>query len=67
MFERYALENKLAASAAKRSDADAATIKRLQGQFGKWHGVSSLINLVVLCASLSHAWTLAGRLALVGV
>ena len=64
MFERYALENKLSgAGAAPRSDADAAEISRLQKVFGKYHGLSSLINLVVLCAALAHGWGLAARLA----
>jgi hypothetical protein len=36
----------------------------LYKQFGKWHGISSLLNLVVFCVAAAHAWTLAGTLAL---
>lgn len=34
----------------------------LYKQFGKWHGISSLINLIVTCAALAHGWFLAGTL-----
>ena len=39
MFERYALEN-------APGEKDAAKIKVLYKSFGKFHGISSLLNLV---------------------
>lgn len=39
MFERYALEN-------APGEKDAAQIKALYKSFGKFHGISSLLNLV---------------------
>ena len=39
MFERYALEN-------APGEKDAAKIKVLYKTFGKYHGISSLLNLV---------------------
>lgn len=52
MFERYALEN-----AAER---DEARITALKKTFGKWHGISSLLNLVNLVCAVGHAFFLAG-------
>ncbi|PRW60938.1 Transmembrane 205 [Chlorella sorokiniana] len=54
MFQRYDLEN-----AAER---DEGTIKALAKQFGKWHGISSLINLATLVVAVGHGYWLAGRL-----
>ena len=48
---RYDLENK-----ADKSDADAASIKALYGEFGKWHGISALANLGIVCAACAHGW-----------
>jgi hypothetical protein len=59
MFKRYDLEN-----APVRDDA---AIKALYKQFGKWHGISSLVNLVMLVAAVGHGWYLGGRLAMVGL
>ena len=56
MFERYALEN------AKVRDE--GKITALRKQFGKWHGISSLLNLVVLVCAVGHAYFLGGRLLL---
>ena len=39
-------------------------IKRLYKQFGKWHGISSLFNLVVLVVAVGHGWYLGAHLAL---
>jgi hypothetical protein len=44
---------------------DEAAIKRLYKQFGMWHGISSLNNLVVLAATMAYGWTLAGKLTLI--
>jgi hypothetical protein len=30
----------------------------------RWHGISSLNNLVVLAATVAYGWILAGRLSL---
>jgi hypothetical protein len=57
MFQRYALEN-------AEGERDAAKIKQLYKQFGKFHGISSLANLVALGAAMSHGWWLASRLSL---
>lgn len=57
MFERYNLEN-------VPGEKDAAKIKQLYRQFGKFHGISSLFNLVALGAAVFHAWWLASRLSL---
>jgi hypothetical protein len=51
-------------STQTKSEADQAGIKRLYGQFGKWHGISSLNNLAVLVATFAYGWSLAGKLAL---
>jgi hypothetical protein len=47
-----------------KTEADQAEIKRLYGQFGKWHGISSVNNLAVLVATFAYGWSLAGKLAL---
>lgn len=52
MFQRYALEN---AEGARDEDA----IRSLKKEFGKWHGISSLLNLVNLVCAVGHAWFLA--------
>jgi hypothetical protein len=59
MFQRYDIENK-----PNKTDADQANIKSLYKQFGKWHGISSLNNLVVLASAVAYGWALAGRLTL---
>ena len=57
MFERYGLEN------LKEKDTSITDkITDLKKQFGKWHGMSSLANLVALCGSVSHGFWLAMRL-----
>ena len=57
MFERYALEN------VAGSERDEARIRALKKTFGKWHGISSLLNLVNLVCAVGHAFFLAGGLA----
>lgn len=56
---RYNIENK-----QNKTADDEAHIKTLYKQFGMWHGISSLSNLVVLAATMAYGWSLAGRLAL---
>lgn len=58
MFERYALEN-----AEGTRDEDA--IRALKKQFGKWHGISSLLNLVNIICAVGHAWFLGHAFAVV--
>ncbi|KAL4427167.1 hypothetical protein ABPG77_001171 [Micractinium sp. CCAP 211/92] len=58
MFQRYALES---AEGAR----DEGAIKAMAKQFGKWHGLSSLLNLAVLVVAVGHGWWLAS--SLVGV
>ena len=43
---------------------DEARIKQLVKEFGKFHGISSLVNLVGMVAGVAYVWWLAGRLAL---
>jgi hypothetical protein len=57
MFKRYELENQ---PAALRDDAQ---IKVLQRRFGKWHGISSLLNLIVLICAVGHGYYLGGLVA----
>eukprot|EP00879_Flechtneria_rotunda_P007162 GHRR01007516.1.p1 GENE.GHRR01007516.1~~GHRR01007516.1.p1 ORF type:complete len:223 (+),score=77.89 GHRR01007516.1:460-1128(+) len=59
MFQRYDIENK-----PSKTGDDEAQIKQLYKKFGMWHGISSLSNLVVLAATVTYGWSLAGRLAL---
>ena len=42
----------------------AAELKRLGGQFGKFHGLSSLFNLGMLVAVVGHLWWLCGKIVL---
>ena len=51
---RYDLDNK-----EPKSDEDRTSIELLRKEFGKLHGVSSLLNLLVLCGGVAHAWFLA--------
>ena len=57
MFKRYELENQEGAKDAER-------IKALRSEFGKLHGLSSMLNLAALVAAVSHGWWLASRMAL---
>ncbi|GFR45705.1 hypothetical protein Agub_g7015 [Astrephomene gubernaculifera] len=59
MFQRYDIENQ-----AEKTDADKDRIAALYKQFGKWHGISSLINLVAFCVAVSHGWFLASLLVM---
>lgn len=56
LFERYALEN---ASGPK----DKEKIKSLKGKFGAFHGISSLLNLIVLIAVAAHGYYLASQIS----
>jgi hypothetical protein len=58
MFKRYALEN-------AEGERDEESIKALKKQFGKWHGISSLLNLVNLVCAVGHAFYLGGSIAFV--
>jgi hypothetical protein len=57
MFQRYELEN---APGAR----DDAAIKALYKQFGKYHGISSLLNLAVLVCVVGHGYYLGAHLTL---
>jgi hypothetical protein len=59
MLERYELEN------APQRDNDA--IKKLYKTFSKWHGISSMINLVVLVAAVTHGWWIAASVLRVSI
>jgi hypothetical protein len=58
MFKRYALEN---AGAAARDEGAIAALKK---EFGKLHGISSLLNLIALVACVAHGAWLAGLVSL---
>jgi len=55
MFERYALEE---TSGGKDTDK----YKKLAANFGKFHGMSSLTNLIALCGAIAHGFYLATAL-----
>ncbi|GIL87868.1 hypothetical protein Vretifemale_15854 [Volvox reticuliferus] len=57
MFQRYDIEN-----LPEKTDADKERIATLYKQFGKWHGLSSLLNLVSFCVAVGHGWFLASLL-----
>ncbi|KAG2441228.1 hypothetical protein HYH02_010071 [Chlamydomonas schloesseri] len=59
MFQRYDIEN-----LPEKTDADKDKIAALYKQFGKWHGISSLVNLVSFCVVVAHGWYLASLLTL---
>lgn len=61
MFKRYALES---VGAAARDDAE---VKRLKQEFGKLHGLSSLLNLASLVCAVSHGVWLASGASLAPV
>lgn len=58
MFQRYDLEN-----LPEKTEEVKAQIKALYGKFGMYHGMSSLINLVILCSAFAHAWFLGSLVA----
>lgn len=44
------------------SNCNADAIRVLKKKFGKFHGISSLLNLIVLVCAVGHAWYLGGHL-----
>jgi hypothetical protein len=58
MLDRYELEN-------SSGPKDQELIKKMKKQFGAYHGASSLLNLIVLVAIVSHGWWLGSHLVLV--
>jgi hypothetical protein len=56
MFQRYELEN-------VDGPRDEAAIKQLRGKFGMYHGISSMLNLIVLVCAVGHGYWLGSRLA----
>ena len=56
MLERYQLENS--------PNRDGAKIKQLYKQFGKWHGMSSMLNLGSLVGAFVHGWWLSSLFTL---
>ena len=55
MFDRYELEE-------KEGGKDTDEYKKLASSFGKFHGMSSLTNLIALCGAVAHAFFLASAL-----
>lgn len=58
MLERYALEN-------AEGTRDEEAIRSLKKEFGKWHGISSLLNLVNIICAVGHAWFLGQMISFV--
>ncbi len=56
---RYDIENK-----ENKTEEDKANIQSLYKQFGKYHGISSLLNLIITCTAVAHGWYLGGKLML---
>jgi len=54
MMERYNLED--------AGDTGTDRYKKLKADFGKFHGMSSLTNLIAMCAGVVHAVYLASAL-----
>lgn len=54
MYQRYKLED----NGEKESDE----YKKLAASFGKYHGISSLTNLVALCAAVAQGTYIASAL-----
>jgi hypothetical protein len=54
MMRRYDLEN------SNQQDSD--EYKKLKKSFGKLHGISSLVNLIALCAATAHGFFLSAAL-----
>jgi len=55
MFERYELED-------QPGGKEKSEYKQLQASFGKFHGMSSLTNLIALCAAIVHGFSVATSL-----
>lgn len=54
---RYALENGESVEEFKGEEDS------LKKEFGKWHGLSSLANLVGICGGIAYTWVLANMIA----
>lgn len=52
MFQRYEIEN---SSDGKK---DSPEYKALASEFGKLHGMSSLVNLIALCGAVAQGFYL---------
>jgi hypothetical protein len=61
MFERYDLES---LPAAEKTEETKAKIGTLYKSFGKFHGISSLINLLITCLAFAHGWFLSSKFTL---
>lgn len=55
MFKRYELEE-------EKGGKDSEKYKKLVGKFGKFHGISSLTNLIALMGGVAHAYFMASAL-----
>jgi hypothetical protein len=55
MMNRYQLEE-------LPGGKDSEKYKKLAKSFGKYHGISSLVNLIALCAAVAHGTYLAGAI-----
>jgi hypothetical protein len=51
MFRRYDLDDTPGAQ-------DTDEYKKLRSKFGMFHGMSSLLNLIAICAAVAHAFYL---------
>jgi hypothetical protein len=57
MFRRYDMEN-------EGADKESEEYKTLAKNFGKFHGMSSLTNLIALCGAVAHGCYLGAALAI---
>lgn len=57
MFRRYEMEDENPKTYDKTDE-----YKKLKSSFGKFHGISSLMNLIALCGGVAHAFYLAAAL-----
>ena len=53
MMRRYELDN-------VPGGQETEEYKKLKASFGKFHGISSLTNLIALCAAVAHGFFLSG-------
>lgn len=60
MFKRYEIED-------LPDGKESQDYKKLASDFGKFHGISSLTNLIALCGAVAHGYFLASALAKVAL
>lgn len=64
MFQRHRVEDQHPGASMQDLKSTVPEYKKLSAQFGMLHGMSSLVNLVALSATMLHLWYLSTRLSL---